>query len=275
MDEPREKVGTRNAWGRIAVAYDELWSRRLEHYTARGLDLVDPEPGWRGLDVASGPGLTSAALAARLPEGSVLGVDFSPAMVARATERWAGTPGLAFAVGDAERLSQPDSAFDVVTCSFGLMYCYDARGAVGEMARVLSPGGRLMLLVWGRAARVWWSPVIELIETRAGFYSSICPMMFFYGLPGVLSRMAEEAGLEVMATETTHRSMRFPRVEDAVEAAVGAGPLQGIFTNRLDAVRQHEVRAELTGHVAGLAIADADGVSVPGEVTIVVARRPE
>ena len=130
----------RNAWGRVAVAYDEMFAERMTHLTGRGLDLLAPEPHWDGLDIACGPGLTTAALAERLPAGRTLGIDFAEPMVARAAERLS-RPGLEFAVDDAEHLSQPSGAFGAVTCSFGLMYCYDARGALEHMARVLSPGG--------------------------------------------------------------------------------------------------------------------------------------
>ncbi|MDQ1492403.1 MAG: hypothetical protein QOJ23_4917, partial [Actinomycetota bacterium] len=188
-EESAEKAGLRNAWGGVAVAYDELFTERTAHLTARGLDLLAPEPDWNGLDVACGPGQTAAALAERIPAGHTLGVDFAEPMITRAKERFS-RPGLSFAVDDAEHLSQPSAAFGAVTCSFGLMYCYDARGALQQMARVLTPGGRLMVLVWGRASSVWWSPVIELIESRAEYYASVCPMMFFFGLPGVLGRMA-------------------------------------------------------------------------------------
>jgi SAM-dependent methyltransferase len=111
-DEPAEKTGMRNAWGRVAVAYDELFAERLAHLTGRGLDLLTPEPHWDGLDIACGPGLTTAALAERLPKGHTLGIDFAEPMVARAGERFSG-PGLGFAVDDAERLSQPTAAFAV------------------------------------------------------------------------------------------------------------------------------------------------------------------
>ena len=133
------------------------------------------------------------------------------------------TPGFEFAVDDAEHLSQPTSSFGAVTCSFGLMYCYDARSALQHMARVLSPGGRLMMLVWGRATRVWWSPVIELIETRAEYYASVCPMMFFYGLPGVLGRMVSEAKLAVTYDETIDERMAFPSVDEAVRTGSSEG----------------------------------------------------
>lgn len=195
LHEPAEKTGLRNAWGRVAIAYDEMWAERTAPFTARGLDLLDPPAGGRGLDVACGPGLTTIALAERLEGGQVLGVDFAPSMVERATERVGPRTDVRFAVDDAEHLSLADAAFDTLTCSFGLMYCYDARAALEHMARVLRPGGRMLQVVWGRAPNVWWVPVIELIESRAEYYSAVCPMMFFYGLPGVLARMFAEAGL--------------------------------------------------------------------------------
>ena len=55
-DEPVEKAGLRNAWGRVTVAYDDMWAERTAHLTRRGLDLLAPEPDWDGLDVACGPG---------------------------------------------------------------------------------------------------------------------------------------------------------------------------------------------------------------------------
>jgi ubiquinone/menaquinone biosynthesis C-methylase UbiE len=273
MGEPAEKAGLRTAWGRVAVAYDETWTERTSPITALGLDLMDLPAGGRGLDVGCGPGLTTALLAARMPGGEVLGVDFAPPMVERATERYAGD-GVAFAVGDAEHLAQADASFDVVTCSFGLMYCYDGTGAVREMARVVRPGGQVMIVVWGRAPRVWFVPVIELVESRAEYYSAVCPMMFFYGLPGVLPRMFGEAGLELVEARTLDARMRFPTAAEAAEAAIQTGPLAGLFNNRLDAAAQAEVREALTAHVEGVAETDGEGVSLPAEAAIAVATRP-
>jgi ubiquinone/menaquinone biosynthesis C-methylase UbiE len=271
-DEPVEKTGMRNAWGRIAVTYDEMFAERMTHLTGRGLDLLAPEPHWDGLDVACGPGLTTWALAEGLPAGRTLGVDFAEPMIARAQERFSN-PGLSFALDDAERLSLPTATFGAVTCSFGLMYCYDARGALQHMARVVTPGGRLMVLVWGRAPRVWWSPVIELIETRAEYYASVCPMMFFYGLPGVLGRMVGEANLAVTHDEAIDERMAFPSIDEAVDTAILGGPLAGLYTNRLKAEQQRDVRQLLTEHLSGLAETSGDEILLPAEITIVVAEK--
>ena len=272
MEESAEKVGLRNAWGRIATTYDDAWATRLVTFTELGLNLLGPAAAGRGLDVACGPGHTTAALAART--GEALGVDFAPAMVERARSRFGDRPGVRFAVDDAEALDQEDGSFDVVMCAFGLMYCYDARAALAEMTRVLRPGGRLLLVVWGRAPDVWWVPVIELVESRAEYYATICPLMFFYGLPGVAERMLQEAGLDVVVRETVPGRMRFGSVDEAVAAAIHGGPLAGLFENRLGPAAQDEVRDALRSHIEAIAEPDAEGVSLPAQVVLAVGGRP-
>jgi ubiquinone/menaquinone biosynthesis C-methylase UbiE len=272
--EPAEKTGMRNAWGRVAVTYDQMWAERLLPYTERGLDALAPDAAADVLDVGCGPGLSAAAVARRVPHGTVTAVDFSPAMVERARERWSGVPRLTFAEDDAERLAQPDAAYDVVTSSFALMYCYDALAALGHLARVVRPGGRVMTLVWGRHDRVWWSPSIDIVESRAGYYSSVCPMMFFYGLPGVLPRMLGQVGLEVEAGLSLDAPIRFGDVDEAVACAILAGPLAGLFQNRLDDEARRSAWSEMAERVDAVATGDGAGILLPAEVLAVIARRP-
>lgn len=274
-EEPAEKAGLRNAWSRVAREYDERWSAATSAYLKLGLDQLHLPPDGHGLDVACGPGTTTAALSDRLPQGTALGVDFAPAMIERAEAELGGHSGVAFAIDDAENLAQPDDAFDVVTCAFGLMYCYDGRSAMRHMARVLRPGGVMLHAVWGPAPRVWFSPVIELIETRAAYFSAVCPMMFFYGLPGVLPRMATELGLEVVLEEhVVDQPMSFSSAAEAADTAILAGPLAGLYANRLDGSQQAEVREALIAHVESLCTLDGGTLHVPAEVSLIGARRP-
>lgn len=274
MVEPAEKTGMRNAWGRVADSYEELWAERTVAYTESGLDLLELDVEAGCLDIGCGPGDTTAALGRRLAGGSALGVDFAPSMVDRAKARWAGMERVDFAVDDAEHLSQPDEAYDVVTSSFTLMYCYDALGALGEWCRVLRPGGQLMVVVWGPHERVWFSSVIEMIESRASYYSSVCPLMFFYGRPGVLPRMIEQMGLEVDSMTTIDTKMVFPDIDHAVRAAILATPLTGLYQNRLDETAQAEVWAEMERDASSLAKTVPGGISLPAETAVLLARRP-
>ena len=274
MDEPAEKDGLRNAWGRVAEVYAGMWAERTAQVTAEGLDLLAPEAGASGVDVACGPGLTTVALAERLGGGRALGVDFAPEMVEEATTRFAGRHDVAFAVDDAERLSLAPGSADVLSCSFGLMYCYDAAAAIHSAGRTLRPGGRMLQVVWGRAANVWWVPVIELIESRAQYFSAVCPMMFFYGLPGVMPRMLDEAGLDLVEHVTLEAGMWFAGIDDAVEAAIHGGPLAGLYRHRLEAGAQAEVREAMRAHVESLARPEDDGIRLPAEAALTVAARP-
>ena len=90
-------------------------------------------PGQSALDVACGSGRLTAELAARSGGGRVVGLDFSPGMLARAR---AGNPALEFVEGDALRLPFGDGEFDAATIAFGLRNLADPRLGLAEMARV-------------------------------------------------------------------------------------------------------------------------------------------
>jgi SAM-dependent methyltransferase len=118
--------------------------------TAAYDDLVDslaPSAGERWLDVACGTG--AVAFRAARAGAEVTGIDLAPALVETA-KRIADEEGLevALQVGDAENLPFEDGSFEVVSSSFGVMFCPDERRAAGELARVAKPGGRLGLLTW-------------------------------------------------------------------------------------------------------------------------------
>jgi SAM-dependent methyltransferase len=115
------------------------------------LDLVTPRPGEAVIDVACGPGTVARLAAARVgPDGTVLGVDFSPAMLAtaRAKPPVEGGATVEYAEAPADHLPAGDASFDVVTCQQGLQFFPDRPAAVGEIRRVLRPGGRAAIAVW-------------------------------------------------------------------------------------------------------------------------------
>jgi ubiquinone/menaquinone biosynthesis C-methylase UbiE len=132
------------------VATMEMTSRWASIRTLRAWERerLGLHEGSRLLDVGCGLGDTTLALAADVgPSGEVVGIDASEAMLAVARERARDWPGSArFSVGDAMALDEPDGSFDVVRCERTLQWVSDPQAAVGEMARVLRPGGRLSLI---------------------------------------------------------------------------------------------------------------------------------
>jgi len=113
------------------------------------LVLAALAPGDRVLDVGIGTGVVGLAAARRVePNGGVLGVDLSQGMLAFTAEkarRLGIARGLELRRMDAEALDLPDGSFDVVLSLFSLLHFPDPRRAVGEMHRVLRPGGRLAI----------------------------------------------------------------------------------------------------------------------------------
>lgn len=137
-------------------AVRDQFDRRADAYVAseghaRGDDLeivaayADPAPDMRALDVATGPGNTAARLAPGV--ATMLAVDVAPAMVDRAQRLFAerGLHNAVAVVAEAERLPFADGAFDLVLCRIAPHHFADVGAFVGEVARVLAPGGRFVL----------------------------------------------------------------------------------------------------------------------------------
>ncbi|WP_328392116.1 methyltransferase domain-containing protein [Nocardia sp. NBC_00416] len=113
-----------------------------------GHEALAVGPGERALDVGSGTGSEVVEFAARVGErGDAVGVDPNPAMLAIARERVAAaeTPGR-FVEGDAYRLPFDDDSFDAVRCERVYQHLDDPAAATAEIARVLRPGGRALLI---------------------------------------------------------------------------------------------------------------------------------
>ena len=136
------------AFGERAQRYDEGWLGQLHHQIAdRTADLAltcIPAPG-RILDVGCGTGYLLGRLAARAPQAEALaGIDAAPAMIEVATAAGADAR-LSFVVGTAERLPWPEASFDLVVSTTSFDHWADQRAGLAECARVLAPGGCLVL----------------------------------------------------------------------------------------------------------------------------------
>ncbi len=108
--------------------------------------------GAQVLDIAGGAGEPSLVIAERIaPDGFVTCTDIAPEMIAGARRRAAdaGISNIAFAICPADSLPFADNSFDAAVCRFGAMFFPDTIAALREIRRVLRPGGRAVLAVWG------------------------------------------------------------------------------------------------------------------------------
>jgi SAM-dependent methyltransferase len=140
-------------FARFKAAQREAWSvfAPVEVFTAapaaKLVKFAQIVAGLTVLDVACGTGVV-AVTAARLG-AKTHGLDLSPALIERARQNAAIT-GLevAFIEGDAEALPYPDALFDTVLSQFGHIFAPRPEAALGEMLRVLKPGGRIAFSAW-------------------------------------------------------------------------------------------------------------------------------
>lgn len=139
----------------LSGGVDFWWRQRLVRavHDTRPADI---------LDLATGSGDVAFALADGLPPGvRVTGMDFCQPMLDEAVKKRTASPRwqvIEFKQGDGMALPLPDQAFDAVTISFGLRNMADRHKALGEMRRVLRPGGRLFVLEFSQPV-FWFRPV--------------------------------------------------------------------------------------------------------------------
>jgi demethylmenaquinone methyltransferase/2-methoxy-6-polyprenyl-1,4-benzoquinol methylase len=174
MSEPQ----VRAMFDRISGFYDvmnSVMTAGLHHrWRARAADLAALGPGDSALDVACGTGDLAIELARRVGAGGeVIGSDFSEEMLARARAK---APGLAWEWGNALELPYASGRFDAATVGFGARNFSDLDRGLAEMARVVKPGGRVVVLEittprkppLSTFYRVWFDHVVPLIGRLTG-----------------------------------------------------------------------------------------------------------
>jgi ubiquinone/menaquinone biosynthesis C-methylase UbiE len=232
----------RYGWDRAAEHYDASWQQPLDVARRAVLARLNIQRGERVLDVSCGTGHLAFELGAMVgAEGEVVGVDLSQEMVDAATRqaREREAQHVFFARMDAQSLRFPDASFDVVLCCFGLMYMPDPERALAEIRRVLRPGGRVGLAVWGRRGNCAWAPVFSIIDAEVA--SEVCPLFFRLGAPGALARACGDAGLPVSWEEQLTHTLRYLDADAACNAMFMAGPV-ALAWSRFDAPTRQRVR---------------------------------
>jgi SAM-dependent methyltransferase len=269
-DEVRAKVhaqwaGVADRWGEHA---DYIDARGAE-LTARLLALTAPAAGERVLELACGTGGVGIAAAELVGAGGEVVVsDVAPEMTAIAAGRAAarGLGNVRARPLDLEQIDEPDASFDVVLCREGLMFALDPIGAARELRRVLRPGGRVGLAVWGpRERNPWLALVFDAVSAALG--APVPPP----GIPGPFAlddagRLAEvlrSGGLEDVAVGELAVPLRAGSFDEwfARTSAI-AGPLAARLAAMPEPARD-ALRDRLRDATAEYAT-PAGGLDIPG-----------
>jgi demethylmenaquinone methyltransferase/2-methoxy-6-polyprenyl-1,4-benzoquinol methylase len=203
----------RGMFDRIAGVYDVMnsaMSAGLHHeWRQRAVERAEVGPGADALDICCGTGDLALELRRQIgPDGRVVGSDFSEPMLELA-RRKSGEEGLPVEFGWADALDLPygDASFDAVTIGFGARNLADLGKGLTEMARVLRPGGRLVILEITRPQReplasfysLWFDRLVPFIGNFAGdadAYSYLPNSVRTFPEPRDLAAKIDAAGFE-------------------------------------------------------------------------------
>jgi demethylmenaquinone methyltransferase/2-methoxy-6-polyprenyl-1,4-benzoquinol methylase len=216
LEEPQVQA----MFDRIAGLYDRMNSvmtAGLHHaWRRRAADLAHVRAGDRVLDVATGTGDLALELAGRVaPGGEVVGTDFSPRMLELArTKASAGGVQIRFEPGNALALPYRDDEFDAATVGFGARNFSDLDQGLREMARVVRPGGRAV--------------VLEITAPRRPPLSTFFELWFDRGVPA-LGRIAGDREAYSYLPSSVRRFPGAPELA-ATMSRCGFGEIRYIVT---------------------------------------------
>lgn len=273
MDPRLQRRVQRYGWDRAAEHYEPYWKKQLQPAQELLLEMAAIQPGERVLGTASGTGLVTfpAAMAAG-PRGEVMATDISQVMVDRIATA-AGALGFSNVSTErmgAEDLELPDTSFDVAICALGFMYYPDPDQAMREMVRVLRPGGRAAVAVWGARKSCGWAEIFPIVDARVE--TEVCPLFFQLGTGDTLQRTAEEAGLVDVQTERISTVLEYDSVEDAAGAAFAGGPVAMAYS-RFDDATKAEAHAEYIESIEPYRV-EGDSYRIPGEFVVTHGIKP-
>jgi SAM-dependent methyltransferase len=266
-------AGVAPHWADHAGEVDE----RAAVLTERMLHRAAPRAGDRVLELACGPGGAGLAAAERVgPSGEVVLSDVAAEMTSIAAARAAaqGIVNVRTATLDLEAIEQPDASYDVVLCREGLMFAVEPGRAVAEIRRVLRPGGRVAVSVWGPPAQnPWLAVALDAVAATVGtpVPPTHVPGPFALDDPARLAGLLAIEGFSDIGVEDVPVALHCPTFEAWwARTQALAGPLAGVVA-RLAQDAKADLAERLRAAVEPYLT--AGGIEFPGAALLASARR--
>jgi ubiquinone/menaquinone biosynthesis C-methylase UbiE len=278
VDVEDYRRNSQEVWEAMAPGWERWRAQLAESLTPVREWLIGelgPQPGETVLELGAGVGDTGFAAAAILGEdGRLISTDFSPEMVEVARRRGTeiGLGNADYRVIDAERIELDSGSIDGVLCQSTYMLMADPGAALAETRRVLRPGGRMALSVWGAPERNPWASIGGMILIERGHMPPAEPEG-----PGVFSMASEErtgalldgAGFRSVRTEEVPVRFAFRDLGDYEQWVIDvAGPFAMVLRG-LPEEERDVLRARLSE--AFVPFATDGGYELPGVALCAVA----
>jgi SAM-dependent methyltransferase len=229
-----------------AQAYERFmgrWSRILAPLL---VDFAEIAGAGRVLDVGSGTGSLTFAIAKRKPRCDVMGIDPSKEYVAYANSRIPAGVRASFEVGDAQKLLFDDATFEGSLSLLVFNFIPDSAQALRELVRVTRPGGKIAAAVWDygngmRMLRTFWDTAVSIDPKAEALDEKHMPLC----RSGDLRELWRRGGLTSIDERPLDFTMRFSSFSDYWEPfLLGQGPA-GSYVRRLDNARRSALRDEV------------------------------
>jgi SAM-dependent methyltransferase len=237
---------------------------------------IHPQPGHRVLELSAGLGDTGL-LAAELvqPGGSVLITDGAEAMVQAAREHAAevGAQNVELRPMQAEWIDLPTASVDGVLSRFGYMLLLDPEAALRETRRVLKPGGRVALAVWGPLDDNPWMGVVREAIDAAGLAPTVAPDEpgpFSLSAPGAVKDLLETAGFADVEVQPLDMHFQAPSLDTWWDYVMQTSPSVAQLVHGLAPAEHYKLRDAVDAGYADYVREDGS-LLVPARVLVAAA----
>ena len=234
-----------------ASGYDRLTGRWSRLYAPAVLDAAGVSVGSVVLDLATGTGDAALLAGSRVQMGgAAIGVDISIPML-RVARSKTNASSVEFLAADAMTLPFRDKTFDAVICQFGLMFFPDRQAALVEVRRLLRPGGRIALTVWGTAEMAPFAGIVAcaLAGQNPGLREEMLLPFALADQTDLLS-LLRSAGFRDSRVKQEIRSVVFDSVLDFLAPYEQGGGRLGQAFLQLSSDMKQVVRRDVTAELA-------------------------